>query len=234
MRAYIVEVIRDGFLEDGEADTVVEKVGCLAESQQEAEDHAEVLFYDHEFNFGNTTVFGLFPCHITRKQCVKGLSEIAIGLDTFKASAVLAGGRLFYEGSGRDPFHARCRTETPPHGNGTTCLIYNDEHWVSLPPPRPRKSLYIGNLSWNVSSDHLFSLFEDTAPGQVYCAQVSCDREEGRSRGFGFVEMETDPAIKLVMDKLEGRDFMGRKIQVSLAKERKPKPRYAQGKEVRA
>ncbi len=78
------------------------------------------------------------------------------------------------------------------------------------------KNLYVGNLSFQVTSDELQELFE--AFGEVRSASVVMDRETGRSRGFGFVEMESggDDAI----DALNGKDHEGRPLTVNEARPR--------------
>ncbi len=78
------------------------------------------------------------------------------------------------------------------------------------------KNLYVGNLSFKVTSDSLRGLFEPY--GTVTSASVVMDRDTGRSRGFGFVEMDSggDAAIEA----LNGRDFDGRAITVNEARPR--------------
>ena len=75
------------------------------------------------------------------------------------------------------------------------------------------KKLYVGNLAWGVTDDDLQSLFSEH--GSVASAAVITDRETGRSRGFGFVEMEDggDAAIEA----LNGQDMQGRALRVNEA-----------------
>lgn len=75
------------------------------------------------------------------------------------------------------------------------------------------KKLYVGNLAWGVTDDDLQQLF--ASHGSVASAVVISDRETGRSRGFGFVEMESgaDEAIEA----LDGQDFQGRPLRVNEA-----------------
>jgi RNA recognition motif-containing protein len=80
------------------------------------------------------------------------------------------------------------------------------------------KNLYVGNLAWGCSSDDLLALFQ--AHGQVTRAQVITDRETGRSRGFGFVEMADDGAAQKAIESLHGSDFSGRPLTVSEARPR--------------
>jgi RNA recognition motif-containing protein len=75
------------------------------------------------------------------------------------------------------------------------------------------KKLYVGNLAWGVTDDDLSNLFSEY--GSVSSAVVISDRETGRSRGFGFVEMEdgADQAIEA----LNGQDYQGRPLRVNEA-----------------
>ena len=75
------------------------------------------------------------------------------------------------------------------------------------------KSLFVGNLSWKVKSEDLGALFEQF--GDVKSARVLTDRETGRSRGFGFVEMEEANANE-ALAKLNGTSFQGRDLRVSI------------------
>ena len=80
------------------------------------------------------------------------------------------------------------------------------------------KNIYIGNLVWEASADDLLALFQEH--GKVIRAQVITDRETGRSRGFGFVEMEDDSEAQQAIDTLNGTDFNGRPLTVNEAKPR--------------
>lgn len=80
------------------------------------------------------------------------------------------------------------------------------------------KRLYVGNLGYTVSSQELQELFEQY--GQVRSAQVLSDRETGRSRGFGFVEMENDADADSAIEHLDGNDHQGRRLTVNEARPR--------------
>src|SRR5256885_8087366 len=82
------------------------------------------------------------------------------------------------------------------------------------------KRLYVGNLSYSVTSDELQELFEEY--GTVTSAQVLNDRETGRSRGFGFVEMDVDAEADAAIASLDGNDHQGRRLTVNEAKPRTP------------
>jgi uncharacterized membrane protein YgcG len=80
------------------------------------------------------------------------------------------------------------------------------------------KRLYVGNLPWSFSSADLSALF---APyGTVKSAEVISDRETGRSRGFGFVELETQEAMEQAISALHESDMQGRALTVNEARER--------------
>ena len=85
------------------------------------------------------------------------------------------------------------------------------------------KNLYVGNLSFQTTADDLREAFGQH--GTVTTAQVVADRDTGRSRGFGFVEM-TDGAEEAI-EKLHGATFQGRALTVNEAKPREDRPRPA-------
>jgi cold-inducible RNA-binding protein len=78
--------------------------------------------------------------------------------------------------------------------------------------------LYVGNLSYGTTDSDLQSLFE--AHGAVRSAQVIMDRDTGRSKGFGFVEMDNSDEAKTAIDTLNGQDVNGRKLNVNEARPR--------------
>lgn len=82
------------------------------------------------------------------------------------------------------------------------------------------KKLYVGNLSYTVKDDDLKQLF--SAHGGVQSAQVIMDRESGRSKGFGFVEMMTDQEAQAAIAALHGKDMQGRNLAVNEARPREP------------
>jgi RNA recognition motif-containing protein len=81
------------------------------------------------------------------------------------------------------------------------------------------KKLYVGNLAYGVADGDLQRLFE--AHGTVASAQVIMDRETGRSKGFGFVEMGTDEEAQAAISALNGQEVEGRALTVN---EARPKP----------
>ncbi len=76
--------------------------------------------------------------------------------------------------------------------------------------------LFIGNLDYTVTGDDLKALFAQA--GTVVDAVVISDKMTGRSRGFGFVEMSSDEEAKKAIEKLNGSDLKGRKINVNEAR----------------
>ena len=80
------------------------------------------------------------------------------------------------------------------------------------------KNIYVGNLSWECTQDDLLALFAEH--GKVARAQVITDRETGRSRGFGFVEMENDQEAATAVQALNGQQFRGRPLTVNEARPR--------------
>jgi RNA recognition motif-containing protein len=80
------------------------------------------------------------------------------------------------------------------------------------------KKLYVGNLPWSATDGELQTLFAGV--GQVMSARVITDRETGRSRGFGFVEMDDAGASRAIAE-LNGKDMGGRPLRINEANERK-------------
>jgi len=81
--------------------------------------------------------------------------------------------------------------------------------------------IYVGNLPWSANDQELSELFGGF--GEVQSAAVITDRETGRSRGFGFVEMSDSDAQKAIAE-LNGKDMGGRPLRVNEANERKQRP----------
>ena len=80
-------------------------------------------------------------------------------------------------------------------------------------------NIYVGNLSFNTTSSDLQNLFAQH--GEVAKAQVITDRDTGRSRGFGFVEMTSAEAAQSAISALNGQNVDGRDLTVNLAKPRR-------------
>src|SRR5437773_9916268 len=87
--------------------------------------------------------------------------------------------------------------------------------------------LYVGNLSYNVDSSQLEQLF---APhGTVQSAEIITDRDTGRSKGFGFVQMDTEDQAKAAIGALNGHEHDGRALTVNEAKPREDRGGGARG-----
>ena len=92
-------------------------------------------------------------------------------------------------------------------------------------------SIYVGNLSYDVKQEDLSGVF--SAYGTVTRVQLPTDRETGRIRGFGFVEMSSNAEEQKAIDALDGAAWMGRDIKVNKAKPREERERgtaHAAGK----
>ena len=83
------------------------------------------------------------------------------------------------------------------------------------------KKLYVGNLSYDVSSSDLERMLSEY--GTVMSAEVVSDRMTGRSRGFGFVEMGTEEEAQAAIEALNGKEEQGRALTVNEARPRQPR-----------
>ena len=84
-------------------------------------------------------------------------------------------------------------------------------------------NMYVSNLGYHTTDDDLKKMFEEF--GAVSSAKVITDRETGRSRGFGFVEMSSNTHAEEAMKGLNGKDVEGRQIAVSVAREKEDRGR---------
>ncbi len=87
--------------------------------------------------------------------------------------------------------------------------------------------LYVGNLSYSTTEDDLHALFSDA--GSVQSVAVIKDRDSGRSKGFGFVEMSSDDDAQKAIDLFHGTDYQGRPLTVNVARPREDRPRFDGG-----
>lgn len=83
-------------------------------------------------------------------------------------------------------------------------------------------NIYVSNLSWGTKSDSLHDLF--SRYGEVTSANIITDRETGRSRGFGFVEMSDDNDGQTAINALNETDFEGKTIGVNVARPKTERP----------
>jgi RNA recognition motif-containing protein len=84
-------------------------------------------------------------------------------------------------------------------------------------------NIYVGNLAYGITDDDLREAF--AAFGEVSRASVIMDRDTGRSKGFGFVEMPDDAQAEAAINGLNEKDLSGRPIRVNEAKPREDRPR---------
>jgi RNA recognition motif-containing protein len=84
------------------------------------------------------------------------------------------------------------------------------------------QNLFVGSLAYATTDDTLKAHFEQIGP--VASARVITDRDSGRSKGFGFVEMENDDDNQKAVDQLNGKELDGRAINVSLARPKEDRP----------
>ncbi|MFC1743144.1 RNA recognition motif domain-containing protein [Candidatus Riflebacteria bacterium] len=84
-------------------------------------------------------------------------------------------------------------------------------------------NIYVGNLSYQFSESELQELFAEF--GSVSSIKIITDRDTGRSKGFGFVEMSGDEEAKEAIKQLDGREIGGRNLRVNEAKPREERPR---------
>ena len=78
------------------------------------------------------------------------------------------------------------------------------------------KSLYVGNLPWSATEEEVRSLFANH--GNVSSVKLVSDRETGRARGFGFVEMATEEEAQKAIDMFNGQEIAGRRVTVNEAR----------------
>ncbi|AIE74726.1 RNA-binding protein [Synechocystis salina LEGE 06155] len=82
-------------------------------------------------------------------------------------------------------------------------------------------SIYVGNLSYQATEDDVLTVFSEY--GTVKRVQLPTDRETGRMRGFGFVEMSSETEEAAAIEALDGAEWMGRDLKVNKARPRTPR-----------
>ncbi|MFZ1307258.1 MAG: RNA-binding protein [Ferruginibacter sp.] len=82
-------------------------------------------------------------------------------------------------------------------------------------------NIYVGNLSWSMTDDDLMNLF--TEHGTVTSAKILKDKMNGRSKGFGFVEMSSSSEAQTAIEKMNGQEFDGRALTVNEARPQEPR-----------
>jgi RNA recognition motif-containing protein len=106
-------------------------------------------------------------------------------------------------------------------------LFFTGFQWFSVAVPGSlflffnffQVNIYVGNLSWSMTNEDLSALFEQF--GTVTSAKILTDKFSGRSKGFGFVEMENDEEAQAAISNLNDTDVQGRKIVVNEAQSKK-------------
>jgi RNA recognition motif-containing protein len=88
-------------------------------------------------------------------------------------------------------------------------------------------SIFVGNLSYEVTESDITAVFAEY--GSVKRVQLPTDRETGRMRGFGFVEMNTETEEQSAIDALDGAEWMGRDLKVNKAKPRENRSSFGDG-----
>ncbi len=88
-------------------------------------------------------------------------------------------------------------------------------------------SIYVGNLPYQVNEEAITDVFSEY--GTVKRVQLPTDRETGRMRGFGFIEMSSDAEETAAIDALDGAEWMGRDLRVNKAKPREERPAASSG-----
>jgi RNA recognition motif-containing protein len=89
------------------------------------------------------------------------------------------------------------------------------------------KKIYVGNLSYSVNDQALADVFAEF--GTVESARIVTDRDSGRSKGFGFVEMSTDSEAASAIEQLNGAELEGRTMNISEAKPMAPRDNTSRG-----
>ena len=89
-------------------------------------------------------------------------------------------------------------------------------------------SIYVGNLSYEVNQEDLNEVFSEY--GSVKRVHLPTDRETGRKRGFGFVEMATDAEEEKAIETLDGAEWMGRELKVNKARPRENRNSFGGGR----
>jgi RNA recognition motif-containing protein len=85
------------------------------------------------------------------------------------------------------------------------------------------KKLFVGNLSWGTTEEALEEAFSEA--GEVTSVAIITDRDSGRSKGFGFVEMATAEAAQKAVEMLNGKEIDGRALTVNIARPKEERPR---------
>ncbi len=85
-----------------------------------------------------------------------------------------------------------------------------------------KNKLYVGNLSFSTQEDTLNGLFSEI--GAVESVKIITDRDTGRSKGFGFIEMESEEDAAKAVEQIDGKELEGRQIKVNIARPKENRP----------
>jgi len=108
------------------------------------------------------------------------------------------------------------------HSYSASQLLLFTVPWIFLiGAPMANAKLYVGNLSYNSTEESLAALFSQF--GEVVSARIVTDRETGRSKGFGFVEMSSAEAAQQSIAQLHGQQIDGRQLTVNEARPQEPR-----------
>ena len=89
-------------------------------------------------------------------------------------------------------------------------------------------NLYVGNLSYSITEDRLTEIFNEF--GGVTSAKIITDKFTGKSKGFGFVDMDSDSSGQAAIDALNGKDIDGRQMTVNKARPREERPSFSKNR----
>ncbi len=107
------------------------------------------------------------------------------------------------------------------------CVIVRNREKLNMTQRGMTMNIYVGNLSYQTTDEELQALFEEF--GEVASVKLISDRDTGRSKGFGFVEMPDQDQAMNAIESLNGREHQGRALRVNEAKPRTDKPRGGGG-----
>lgn len=96
-------------------------------------------------------------------------------------------------------------------------------HYFKILKDKVEMNIYVGNIPYNAENSELEAVFAEY--GEVVSAKIINDRETGRSKGFGFVEMADNAAGAEAIEQLNGKEFKGRTLRVNEARPREERPR---------
>lgn len=102
------------------------------------------------------------------------------------------------------------------------CLVFGGVK-ISTHRQEKQMNIYVGNLPYTATEDELEALFAEHGP--VVRVNIISDRETGRSKGFGFIEMTNQPDGEKAIEALDGADLQGRSLKVNEARPREERPK---------